>query len=72
MIINNCSSIVTKIIMKSEKFNKTSLRYYFIGSLLILIGVIFIYMDYNPLDYSIIGIGVLFLVFGLNETINSI
>jgi uncharacterized membrane protein HdeD (DUF308 family) len=58
--------------MKSEKFTKNSLRYYFMGSLLILIGVIFIYMDYNPLDYLIIGIGVLFLVFGLNETIKSI
>jgi uncharacterized membrane protein HdeD (DUF308 family) len=61
-----------KIIMKSEKFTKNSLRYYFIGVLLILIGIIFIYMDYNPLDYSIIGIGVLFLVFGLNETMKII
>ena len=57
--------------MKSE-FTKNSLRYYFIGFLLILIGVIFIYMDYNPLDYSIIGIGALFLVFGLNETMKLI
>jgi uncharacterized membrane protein HdeD (DUF308 family) len=58
--------------MKSEKFTKNSLRYYFIGFLLILIGVVLIYMDYNTLFYSIIGIGALFVIFGLNETIKSI
>jgi uncharacterized membrane protein HdeD (DUF308 family) len=58
--------------MKSGKFTKNSIIYYFIGFLLILIGVIFIYTDYNPLDYSIIGIGALFLVFGLNETMKLI
>jgi uncharacterized membrane protein HdeD (DUF308 family) len=58
--------------MKLEKFTKKSIRYYFMGFILILIGVIFIYMGYNPLDYVIIGIGVLFLVFGLNETIKFI
>jgi len=58
--------------MKLEKFTKNSIRYYFMGFILILIGVIFIYMGYNPLDYLIIGIGALFLVFGLNETIKFI
>jgi uncharacterized membrane protein HdeD (DUF308 family) len=58
--------------MKSAKFTKNSIRYYFIGSLLILIGVILINIDHNTLYYSIMGIGALFLVFGLNETINSI
>jgi uncharacterized membrane protein HdeD (DUF308 family) len=58
--------------MKSEKFTKKSIRYYFMGFLLILIGVVLIYMDYNTLYYSIIGIGALFVIFGLNETIKSI
>jgi uncharacterized membrane protein HdeD (DUF308 family) len=58
--------------MKSEKFTKKSIRYYFMGFLLILIGVILIYINYNTLYYSIIGIGALFLIFGLNETIKSI
>jgi len=58
--------------MKSEKFTENSIRYYFIGFLLILLGVILISMDHNTLYYSIIGIGTLFLVFGLNETIKSI
>jgi uncharacterized membrane protein HdeD (DUF308 family) len=58
--------------MKSEKFTKKSIRYYFIGFLLILLGVILISMDHNMLYYSIMGIGALFLVFGLNETIKSI
>jgi len=58
--------------MKSGKYTKKSIKYYFIGFLLILIGVILIYMDYNTLYYSIIGIGLLFLVFGINETIKSI
>jgi uncharacterized membrane protein HdeD (DUF308 family) len=72
VIINNCFSIIIKIIMKSEKFTKKSIRYYFMGFLLILIGVILIYINYNTLYYSIIGIGALFLIFGLNETIKSI
>ncbi len=58
--------------MKSEKFTENSIRYYFIGFLLILFGVILISMDHNMLYYSIIGIGTLFIVFGLNETLKSI
>jgi uncharacterized membrane protein HdeD (DUF308 family) len=58
--------------MKPTKYTKNSIRYYFIGFLLILIGVILIYTYYHPLFYSIIGIGLLFLILGINETIKYI
>lgn len=54
------------------KLTINSIRYYFIGFLLILIGAFFIYFDNNRIYYSIIGIGFLFLVFGINETMKSI
>jgi|BarGraIncu00222A_1022003.scaffolds.fasta_scaffold50571_5 uncharacterized membrane protein HdeD (DUF308 family) len=54
------------------KLTKNSIRYYFIGFLLILIGAFLIYIDNNRTYYSIIGIGVLFLIFGINETMKSI
>jgi hypothetical protein len=58
--------------MKLTKYIKNSLRYYFIGFLLILIGVILVYTNYNQVYYAIIGIGLLFIVFGINESMKSI
>ncbi len=54
------------------KLTKNYIRYYFIGLLLILIGVILVYTTHNQVYYSIMGIGLLFLVFGVNETMKSI
>ena len=58
--------------MKRSKYNKISLRYYFIGIVLILIGAILVYTSHNQVYYSIMGIGLLFLVFGINEMMKSI
>ncbi len=58
--------------MKRTKYTTNSLRYYFIGIILILIGAILVYTTHNQVYYSIMGIGLLFLVFGMNETMKSI
>ena len=58
--------------MKSEKYLENSKRFYVIGLLLILFGLILINIEFNDLDYSIIGIGIILLVLGVNETIKSI
>jgi uncharacterized membrane protein HdeD (DUF308 family) len=57
--------------MKSEKYLENSKRFYVIGLLFILFGVILIHIEFNDLDYSIIGIGIILLVLGVNETIKS-
>ena len=58
--------------MKSEKYLENSKRFYIIGLLFVLVGLIFININFNNLDYSIIGIGIILLVLGVNETIKSI
>jgi len=58
--------------MKSEKYLENSKRFYIIGLLFILVGLILINIDFIDLDYSIIGIGIILLVLGANETIKSI
>lgn len=58
--------------MKSEKLTKNSIQFYLIMLLLILVGIILVNLDYNILEYSIIGIGVLLLILRLNETVKSI
>ena len=58
--------------MKSEKYLENSKRFYVIGLLFILFGLIIINIDFHDLDYSIIGIGIILLVLGVNETIKSI
>ena len=58
--------------MKSEKYLENSKRFYIIGLLFILVGLILINIDFIDLDYSIIGIGIILLVLGVNETIKSI
>ncbi len=56
--------------MISEKYLENSKRFFVIGLLFILFGLILINIDFNVLDYSIIGIGIILLVLGVNETIN--
>ena len=58
--------------MKSEKYLENSKKLYVIGLLFILFGLILININFNVLDYSVIGIGIILLVLGLNETIKSI
>ena len=58
--------------MKSEKYLENSKKFYIIGILFILFGLILINLNFNVLDYSVIGIGIILLVLGLNETIKSI
>jgi len=58
--------------MKSEKYLENSKRFYVIGLLFILFGLILINIEFNDLNYSIIGIGIILLVLGVNETIKSI
>lgn len=58
--------------MKSEKYLENSKKLYVIGLIFILIGLILININFNVLDYSVIGIGIILLVLGLNETIKSI
>lgn len=54
--------------MKSKKLSKNSIHFYLIWLLLILVGLILVNLDYNSLEYSIIGIGVLLLILWLNKT----
>ena len=58
--------------MKSEKYLENSKRFYVIGLLFILFGLMLINIDFNDLDYSIIGIGIILLVLELNEIIKPI
>jgi hypothetical protein len=58
--------------MKSEKYLENSKKLYVIGLIFILFGLILININFNVLDYSLIGIGIILLVLGLNETIKSI
>jgi len=58
--------------MKSEKYLENSKKFYIIGILFILFGLILINLNFNVLDYSVIGIGIILLVLGLDETIKSI
>ena len=55
--------------MNTKNLFRNSRTFYIIGLLLILIGLIIINIDFNFLDYSLIGIGIVLLILGLNETI---
>ncbi len=55
--------------MNSKMLFENSKTFYISGLLLILIGLILINRDFNILDYSLLGIGVVLLVLGINETI---
>jgi len=58
--------------MRSGGYTENSIRFYIIGLLFIIVGLILINMNYNTLDYSIIAIGILLLILGINETLKSI
>ena len=51
---------------------ENSRTFYILGLLSILIGLILINIDFNFLDYSLLGIGILLLVLGLSETYKTI
>ena len=53
--------------MKLDGHTETSLISYATGVLFILVGLILIYTQYNVLDYAVIIIGAIFLLFGINE-----
>jgi len=52
--------------MKSRKYTENFIRFYIIGVLFIIVGIILINMEYNTLYYSLIAIGILFLILGIN------
>jgi uncharacterized membrane protein HdeD (DUF308 family) len=58
--------------MNSKMLFENSRTFYILGLLSILIGLILINLDFNFLDYSLLGIGIVLLVLGLNETIKPI
>jgi hypothetical protein len=58
--------------MDSKRSFENSNIFYLVGLLFILIGLILINVDFNFLDYSLVGIGIVLVVLGLNETIKSI
>jgi uncharacterized membrane protein HdeD (DUF308 family) len=58
--------------MKSDKNTENSKKFYLAGFIFILFGLILINIDYSTLYYPIIGIGILSLVLGINETLKSI
>ena len=58
--------------MKSGKNTENSMKFYIIGLLFVLVGLILINVKFNILDYSLIGIGAVLLILGINETIKSI
>ena len=60
------------IYMNSKMIFENSRTFYILGLLSILIGLILINLDFNSLDYSLLGIGIVLLVLGLNETIKPI
>lgn len=55
--------------MNSKMLYENSRTYYFLGLLSILIGLILINFDFNILDYTLFGIGIVLLVLGLTETL---
>jgi hypothetical protein len=58
--------------MNSKKSFENSYIFYLVGLIFILVGLILINLDFNFLDYSLVGIGILIIVLGLNETIKHI
>jgi len=58
--------------MKSGKNTENSMKFYIIGLMFVLVGLILINVKFNILDYSLIGIGAVLLILGINETIKSI
>lgn len=53
--------------MKLDGNAETSLISSATGGLFILIGLVLLYTQHDNLDYAVIAIGVLFLLFGIRE-----
>ncbi len=58
--------------MNVKMLLENSRTFYILGFIFILIGLILINLDFDILDYSLLGIGVVLLVLGLNESIKPI
>jgi hypothetical protein len=58
--------------MKYRKLLKNSWKFYLTGFIFILCGLTLIDINYNKVFYSLIGIGVLLIALGVNETLISI
>jgi uncharacterized membrane protein HdeD (DUF308 family) len=58
--------------MNSKMLFENSKTFYILGLLFILIGLILINLDFNLLDHSLLEIGIVLLVLGLNEAIKPI
>ena len=58
--------------MNLKKSFGNSNTFYLLGLIFILIGLILINVDFNFLDYSLLGIGIVILVRGLNEALKPI
>jgi uncharacterized membrane protein HdeD (DUF308 family) len=57
--------------MNSKMLFENSKTFYILGLLSILIGLILINLDFNLLDHSLLEIGIVLLVLGLNEAIKT-
>ncbi len=55
--------------MNSKMLFQNSKTFFISGLLTILIGLILINLDFNFLEYSLVGIGIVLLVLGLSEAI---
>lgn len=58
--------------MESARYLQNSKNYYISGLLFILVGFILTNVHFSLLDYPVIGIGVILMILGLNETIKCI
>jgi EamA domain-containing membrane protein RarD len=58
--------------MKSGKYTENSIKFYIIGLMFVLVGLILLNIKFSILDYSLIGIGVVLLILRIDETIKSI
>jgi uncharacterized membrane protein HdeD (DUF308 family) len=58
--------------MKYKNLIKNSRKFYLTGFILILCGCILIVINYYKVFYSLIGIGLLLIALGVNETLKSI
>ena len=58
--------------MKSGKYTENSMKFYIIGLMFVLVGLILLNIKFSIFDYSLIGIGIVLLILGIDETIKSI
>lgn len=58
--------------MSADKYLGKSKWYYLTGALFIIVGLLSLMIYFSLLDYAIIGIGIVLVVLGVNETLKSI